>query len=272
MRNRLSVLLAIAVGIALAGVGTIAYAGRSNAGTYTLPQSPFVSGTVISSATMNSQFGDIAQSLTESLDRNGRGPMLAPLRVQNGSNTAPSLSFNNDQDTGLYLVGDANPAVTVAGTKRQEWTSAGAAITGTLSVSGGITSGVTRAGMEAVGQQVSGNSGSFATSSGTNVDVTNLSVTITTGGRPVVLMLIAYDQVAPGFIGCQGASQQCYVRLIRGASNIATWSVVSGTTVPASLVFLDAPAAGTYTYKIQGQTTGGVTGTYANLKLIAYEL
>jgi hypothetical protein len=136
-------LLALTLGVALAGIGTAALATRNSSGTYSLPQSPFISGTVINSSTMNSQFGDIAQSLTDSLDRNGKGPMLAPLRVQNGSNTAPSLSFNNDQDTGLYLVGDANPAVTVAGTKRQEWTSTGTAVTGTLSTTGNATVGGT---------------------------------------------------------------------------------------------------------------------------------
>jgi hypothetical protein len=144
-------LLALTLGVALAGIGTAALATRNSSGTYSLPQSPFISGTVINSSTMNSQFGDIAQSLTDSLDRNGKGPMLAPLRVQNGSNTAPSLSFNNDQDTGLYLVGDANPAMTIAGTKRQEWTSAGTAVTGNATVSGtlGVTGSTSLAGATA---------------------------------------------------------------------------------------------------------------------------
>lgn len=137
-------LVAIALGVALAGVGTVALATRNSSGTYSLPSgNPVTSGTSISSTWANNTLGDIGQSLTDSLDRNGKGGMLAPLRTPNGSVTAPTHSFTNDTDSGLYLVGDAQPAMTVAGTKRQEWTSAGTAVTGTFSASGNTTVGGT---------------------------------------------------------------------------------------------------------------------------------
>lgn len=133
-------LVAIVLGVALAGVGTVALATRNSSGTHTLPAgNPVTPGTSISTTWANNTLGDISQALTDSLDRNGKGGMLAPLRTPNGSVSAPTHSFTNDTDTGLYLVGDANPAVAVAGTKREEWTSAGAKVTGTFEVTGAST-------------------------------------------------------------------------------------------------------------------------------------
>jgi hypothetical protein len=132
--------VAIALGVALAGVGTVALASRNSSGTHTLPAgNPVTPGTSISTTWANNTLGDISQSLTDSLDRNGKGGMLSPLRVPNGSLSAPTLSWTNDTDTGLYLVGDANPAMTVAGTQRQAWTSTGSSVTGTFSASGAST-------------------------------------------------------------------------------------------------------------------------------------
>ncbi len=45
---------------------------RDGAGTYSLPQAPFVSGTVISSTAVNSDFSDIATALTQSIARDGQ--------------------------------------------------------------------------------------------------------------------------------------------------------------------------------------------------------
>jgi hypothetical protein len=140
MKKYLATPIAIALGVALAGVGTVALASRNSSGTHTLASgNPVVSGTSISTTWANNTLGDISQALTDSLDRNGKGGMLSPLRVPNGSLSAPTLSWTNDTDTGLYLVGDAQPAMTVAGTQRQAWTSAGSSVTGTFSVSGAST-------------------------------------------------------------------------------------------------------------------------------------
>ena len=45
---------------------------RDGSGTYNLPQAPFVSGTVISSTAVNSNFSDIANALTQSLSKDGQ--------------------------------------------------------------------------------------------------------------------------------------------------------------------------------------------------------
>jgi hypothetical protein len=268
-------LLALTLGVALAGIGTVALATRNSSGTYSLPQSPFISGTVINSSTMNSQFGDIAQSLTDSLDRNGKGGMLSPLRVPNGSVAVPSFSFSNDQDTGLYLVGDANPAVTVAGTKRQEWTSTGTAVSGTLSFTGaaafdGGLTGFTRSSMYAVGQQVSASCGTFTNTSGTFADVTNLSVTITTTGRPVLLMLQS-EGTAPTTGAYMTGPAGAILRFQRDAAVVGDYDMNSRSAAPAAILDTGA-TAGTHTYKVRVSSALGQNASLSYYVLVAYEL
>ena len=72
------------LGPALAGVcltyAPSANATRISAGAYSLPAgNPVVSGSAISSSWANSTLADLSQEITNSLDRQGRGPMLAPL-------------------------------------------------------------------------------------------------------------------------------------------------------------------------------------------------
>jgi hypothetical protein len=275
-------LLALTLGVALAGVGTAALATRNSSGTYSLPSgNPVVGGTVISRDWANNTLGDIGQSLTDSLDRNGKGPMLAPLRVQNGSNAAPSLSFNNDQDTGLYLVGDANPAVTVAGAKRQEWTSTGTAVSGTLSVTGASTftgaaafdgglTGFTRSSMYAVGQQVSASCGTFTTASGPFVDATNLSVTITTTGRPVLLMLQS-EGTAPTTGAFMTGPAGAILRFQRDAAVVGDYDINSRSAAPAAILDTGA-SAGTHTYKIRVSSALSQNTSLFYYVLVAYEL
>lgn len=85
-------------------------ASRNSSGTYSLPAgNPVVSGTTISSTTHNNTMSDIATELTNSLDRQGRGAMLAPLPLANGSTAAPGLTFGSDTDLGMCRLG-ANQA------------------------------------------------------------------------------------------------------------------------------------------------------------------
>lgn len=61
-----------------------------------------------------------------------------PLRGQDGSVTAPALSFSGDTNTGVYRVGADQLATTVGGVQAQAWTSTGTQIAGivTWAVSG----------------------------------------------------------------------------------------------------------------------------------------
>lgn len=157
---------------------------------------------------------------------------------------------------------------------------------------------VTPAKRSALGQQVSSSSGSFSTTSTTYVDVTNLSVTITTTGRPVEIRLISDGSagggpaegsylrvITTGVIGSVNDSTSCTFKILRGASDVAFHSLqVFGSTTsggsigissPSSVIsHTDTPAAGTYTYKLQVKTASGAAKTayIENTKLMVFEL
>lgn len=78
---------------------------RDSNGIYTLPVAPFVPGTVIKSSEVNSDFSDIAQALTESMNTDGTAPMTGPLLLADGSSAQPSLTMEADQTTGWFRSG-----------------------------------------------------------------------------------------------------------------------------------------------------------------------
>jgi hypothetical protein len=116
--------LATTLGVALALLGTAALAARNSSGTFTLsPSSPFITGTPIASATMNTRFSDLGTEITDSLSRSGKGPMLSALALYSGgSATVPELSWGDDSNSGLYLVANDDVALSIGGVKRCEWT------------------------------------------------------------------------------------------------------------------------------------------------------
>ncbi len=148
---------------------------------------------------------------------------------------------------------------------------------------------VTKAKLTALGQQTSSSSGSASSYSGTSFqDVTNLSVSITTSGRPVMIMLVSatgantdagliIDDATDNFL-------RGYFRIDRSGTAVSTQALAANygdatsdpQTVQApcsTIAHIDAPAAGTYTYKVQVR---GDANTYSvaidDCKLVAYEL
>jgi hypothetical protein len=90
---------------------------RNPSGDYSLPAgNPVTTGTVISSAVQNSTMQDIATALTDSLSRSGKGGMLVPFQLQDGTIVAPALTFTTEPTTGLYHPGVSTYAVVVQGT------------------------------------------------------------------------------------------------------------------------------------------------------------
>lgn len=75
---------------------------RNGSGVYTLAEPPFVSGTVISSADMNSDLSDIADALTGSVASDGQTLMTGPLGAFAGTLALPGMSWAVDPDTGRY--------------------------------------------------------------------------------------------------------------------------------------------------------------------------
>lgn len=111
-----------AVGVGLGLAASILMGARNSSGTMSLVAgNPVVSGQTISSTWANNTMSDISTELTDSLSRSGKGAMLAPLECTDGTVSAPSLTFDNDTNTGLYRVGADNPGLTAGGVKVQEW-------------------------------------------------------------------------------------------------------------------------------------------------------
>lgn len=150
-----------------------------------------------------------------------------------------------------------------------------------------VDASVTRPKLVAVGQQESTSSGAAysVTPKGSWVDITNLSVTITTTGRPVFICIQPDGTANDSFIATAAPAGAANIpgklRFLRGASLVSQISFGTLTTGNSSSSYfapsfytLDAPAAGTYTYKVQGQTYNGVGYDFnpAYLKLVVYEL
>lgn len=88
---------------------------RSGSGVYTLPESAFISGTVIQSSPVNSDFNDIATALTQSLATTGVSTMTGPIKAASGTVTAPSITFGSSTGTGFFLSAADTIAWTAAG-------------------------------------------------------------------------------------------------------------------------------------------------------------
>lgn len=147
--------------------------------------------------------------------------------------------------------------------------------------------GITREKQEAVGQQISSSSGAFNDASGSVVDVTNLSVTITTSGRPVMVFLQSDASVSRASLGGSLTSAETFInvgfQILRDAVLIAkvvlkgeNFTSSSGNELevpPSALAVLDTPIAGTYVYKVQAERVGSNNRVEVNrCVLVAYEL
>lgn len=123
--------------------------------------------------------------------------------------------------------------------------------------------------------QISASSGNFTTTTNGEVDITNQTVTITTFGNPVNILLAAEE------ISFENTSNtgSCQVRLYRGVTAIYLTIFRNqfgvGTVVPftANFSFLDTPAAGTYTYKLTADCAqNGTKFLLTDGNLTAYEI
>jgi hypothetical protein len=96
---------------------------RDATGNYTSPSSSFVTGTTISSSVTNGKLDDIGSEITNSLDRNGKGGMLARLRGVDGSSALPAYAFTAETTLGLYRAGTGDLRVSSNGTDIMKWSS-----------------------------------------------------------------------------------------------------------------------------------------------------
>ena len=95
---------------------------RNASGTYTLVAgNPVTVGTVIESEWANNTMADLAASMTNSLARDGKGGMLAPLRGLAGSAGNPAISFTDFTSAGLYAFSATDVRMAIDGIDRMRW-------------------------------------------------------------------------------------------------------------------------------------------------------
>ena len=97
---------------------------RDSNGVYTLPPgiNPVVGGTTISSSWANPTMTDVATAMTDSLDRNGRGTMNAPLPFADGVITAPGITWGQEPSSGFYRPGTGDMRVSILENDVFRWT------------------------------------------------------------------------------------------------------------------------------------------------------
>ena len=124
---------------------------------------------------------------------------------------------------------------------------------------------------------ISSSSFAFSTTSATLVDITNLTVSITTKGGRVMLACVPDESTSGSYfeVSRTGGGAGANIQLFRAGVAIDETRMLTASAqarFPAgSVVFTDKPSAGTYTYKLQVQATGDVFQA-RYVKLLAYEL
>jgi hypothetical protein len=89
---------------------------RNSSGTYSLPAgNPVAPNTLIETSWANPTMADLGAGITDSLDRNGRGSMLAQLKLTDGTVAAPGFAFTSETTTGMYRAAANTLAFAVAG-------------------------------------------------------------------------------------------------------------------------------------------------------------
>lgn len=267
----------------------------------------FTDGSVLFASDLNAEFNNLVDGVNNLNDSNIiSGANIAPSKLSssiagNGITRDPStgiLSVNTDnttiefggsglqvKDLGISTAKIADNAITTVKILDANITTA--KILDANVTTGKIADGsVTPAKLSAVNQQVSSSSGNFSTTSVSFVDVTNLSVTITTSGRPVFVGLISdNDPVQVANLGGVSTSAACgaVVKVLRDATQVAQYAATNAGTSTSNSCAIGQPpsavqtydiglAAGTYTYKVQILNAGGTTARLQYSKLVAYEL
>lgn len=219
---------------------------------------------------------DGASYILRNLVANSHGLTLAPPNsmASNYTLTLPSIPVSQSLMTldssgnmaaptvyPLTAAGIANATITSTQIASQTIAQGNLAVraTGTSVAVGGVAS--------------SASSGSFSTASGSPVPITNLSVTIVTTGRPVMVMVGPYQGGSPsnGYFGGTGV-----LGLYRNSTIFTSYDYgpTSGSvfiSFPSTVMTVDFVAAGTYTYT--ASLNASLNTTYCNdCILIAYEL
>lgn len=176
-----------------------------------------------------------------------------------------------------------------AGTMSTGPTVLGALTTANLSPSANIlgtqldpSANILKSQLSAVGQQFSTSSGVFTTGSGSYVPVTNLSVTITSTGKPIMVMLLpdgSGNVTKMTAIDSAGGTAIAQFEIKRDATTIATNQIGHDPSASASNKFIACPfqcmdviGAGSYTYTVNILVQTGTGASVEHFSLVAYEI
>lgn len=94
---------------------------RNSNGQYFLPNPPVKPGDLIRAEWANQTMADIANAMTDSLDRSGLGGMKGPMRASDGNIDNPSITFANEPDIGFFRSDDGVIGITFKGTALAEF-------------------------------------------------------------------------------------------------------------------------------------------------------
>lgn len=226
---------------------------RNSSGVYTLPAgNPVTAGTTIDASWANTTLSDLANEITNSLDRNGNGGMLAAFRFSDGTLSAPGMSWLNETSTGFYRSGTGTMWAVVQANQVAQFTANGItlptgknlviggtfSVTGTSTFTGAITAtgGVVGNVTGAVTGNVTGNC------TGTAANVTG-TVAVANGGTGATTL----------------------TGLVKGSGTTAFTAAVAGTDYVAPGGALGTPSSGTLTNCTFPTLNQNTTGSAATL-------
>ena len=266
---------------------------------------PAVVGTPISAADWNAFITDLQAALTDTLRATTQAFVGQVEFDPTGDAGAPALSFTTDTDTGIFQKAANEVGISTGATERMLVKNADVDVTGALAVSGaetvggnlGVTGDVTVTGDLTVTGTItsaaqaalvrSNSSGGFSHTGDTvATDIKegaggpSLSVTIVATGNPVLVAFQPIPWVADAgyfqFIATTVETRTVYFIILR--DGVAISKTYFGTNISVaiplpSLSYIDVPAAGSHTYKIQVQLDLAANTIYAlHGNIVAYEL
>jgi len=135
---------------------------------------------------------------------------------------------------------------------------------------------VTQAKLGAIVSGTSSSCSTFTTTSTSFTDVTNLSVTLTSYGRPLMIMVIPDGSGNEGYAGVPASASTSFRCLVDGGSIGENYIGTAGANVQnrwPALSWVYPVAAGSHTVKVQQRLSSG-TGTVSlyYAKLLVFEL
>ena len=226
---------------------------RNGSGTYNRAVAPYVAGTTITAATVNSEMDDIATALTGSMARDGQSPATANIpmggfRITGLANAVASTdaaTLGQVTDGGTAWVDLASAGTTDIGAQ----TSNNVRITGTTTITsfGTAANGVTRELRFAGALTLTHNATSLILPGGANI-TTEAGLTVTAVSLGSGNWVVTQVQYATA------ASERAYIGAPASPSLLGFQHIATTTGGTWTL-----PAGGTWAYSVRGFTAS--TGT-----------